>query len=185
MSGRISKKAAIASVRALIPNKNFDKIVSMCSLEPVYDWHTWNDTEGNILKITKPGGILVFPATKLIDKTYDVFRKSHPSMIAKYSSWVLAMLGEDRSLICFLGYDGILRSSYFRDKKWVENVPPLLCGGNILQIIASGYIDTSVKEIKSPTCYYDKNEFCQSTWLSGFPIKEELLKRKVDCHLIV
>jgi hypothetical protein len=184
MSRKIFKRAAVASARAVVPN--IDTIISICSLEPFGDWKRWKDPEGNLLRITSKGSVLTFASNNPEHKTKDIFRKSHPSMIAKYSYWTLCIFGSISSLICFMGYDGIFRCSYFEEGKWVENIPPLLCGFHILQIAASGYIDTSVRMIDPPKVQYQKDMLSNSdAWVSGYPIENEELKGKIDWHLMV
>jgi len=177
----MKKDRATASARAAL-NCPFGLLVDMLSLEPEADWHIWRDPEGNRLRILKNGAVKVYPATTQATKTKDVFRKAHPALIERYSYWGMLISGQDNILI-LLGNDGKIRSSYFNNSIWVENISPLLLGFGILRYIASGYLETNPRTIKCLKVSYPHDFWIEEAWAFGIPIEETNIKERVRCLL--
>src|SRR5690606_13925175 len=135
--------------------------------------------ESNILRITQNGWVKIYQG-KNPTTTRDVFRKANPNIIAKHSYWVLYLYSPEQIIIAFLGNDGLLRCSLFKDNKWVGNQCPIFLGFKILKIIASGYIDPEVKKIVK-TNVMSKNLQIEEAWSSGYPISDSKLQEKLHC----
>jgi len=178
----MKKNRLIASARAFLVCK-FDIIVDMLSLEPKEDWHLWLDPEGNRLRIGKNRAVQVYPSTTSARKTKDVFRKAPPQLIERHSYWGSLVSGQNKNILILLGNDGKLRSSYFEDNIWIENISPLLLGFGILRYISSGYLEPGVRIIKSLNISYPKEFGIESAWAFGLPIEDNNIKERVRCLL--
>lgn len=186
----MQKKRAIASARAFLEDANFDVIVQILRLNPLEDWTQWVDIEGNCLTISKNKVIYIYPSKENIQVTNDVYRKTNAITIANHSYWMLAMFGQDKSILSFLGNDGMLRCCYFENDIWKCNIQPLLLGYQILSYVASEYINTETRKIQIPKISYPNNFDIEEAWMSGYPcIDFQLLSEKsqdrLQCHLTI
>lgn len=171
---------ASASARAFL-NCPFDLLVDMLSLEPKDDWHLWLDPEGNRLRLLKSRAVIAYPAATKVQRTKDIFRKAHPSLIVRHSYWGVLISGQTHQILLLLGNDGKLRCSYFKDGIWIENISPVLLGFDILRYIVSGYLEPKSRIIKSPNIKYVKNLGIEESWAFGLPIEDDInLKERVD-----
>jgi hypothetical protein len=179
---------AIASARAFLDAPRFEILVDIVGLEPKEDWHTWEDGEGNRLRIAKNKSVQVYSLKTKSEITKDVFRKARPELIASHSYWVLSLFGNSDgykdTILAFLGYDGSLRCCLFRDKVWIENFSPVLLGYQTLSYISSGYIDNESRILKSLKVTYPKGFDIEEAWASGFPTTDINLQERIQCHLI-
>jgi hypothetical protein len=171
----MKKDQLIASARAVL-NCPFELLVSMLGLDPIGDWHTWQDTEGNQLRILKNGKVKIRPSPIFIQKTKDVFRKAKPSLIAKHSYWGMLLSGKD-NIIIFLGNDGKIRSSYFENNIWLKNISPLLLGFDILRYIVFEYLDSDFRMIDSIRMSY--NLKVEKAYAFGIPIEDIHLQERI------
>lgn len=184
------KKRAIASARAFLNDARFDIIVEILRLNPVGDWTQWVDVEGNYLKISKKGAVHVYPSKEIGTVTNDVYRKARPQAIASHSYWMLAIFGQEQSILSFLGNDGMLRCCYFENDIWKYNIQPLLLGYHVLSYVASGYIDTEARKARIPKVSYPKNFHIEEAWAGTYPcIDLQWLSEKswerLQCHLMI
>lgn len=179
----MQKKRAIVSAEAAL-NFPFGLLVDIVGLDPIDGWNLWRDSEGNLLRITKSKAVQVFPAKKEPKITKDVFRKAQPELIARYSYWVLSLFGNNESILCFLGNDGLLRVSYFKNSIWQYNVPSVLLGYQALRYVISGYIDIDPRKISSLKVSYLKDFRIEEAWASGYPTSDKDLRERIECHLI-
>ena len=175
----MQKSRAIASARAFLENSAFDIVVDISNLNPKEDWHLWEDPEGNQLSITKNHRVIVTPSEIRATKTRDLFRQAPPVLIAKYSYWVLALFGEDKTILNFLGNDGLLRVCFFMGKKWEMNIAPLIIGYPMLNVIATSYLDIEPQDIIVPRTMFEIEE----AWASGYPSTDSILQERIQCHL--
>lgn len=175
------KKRAIASARAFL-GMPFEVLAEIAVLTPKGDWHLWEDPEGNRLRIAKNKAVQVYPA-KTSSSTKDIFRKALPELIAKNSYWVLALFGNDKSLLSFLGNDGVLRCCYFESGIWQCNINSVLLGFRVLRYVCSGYIENKSREISSLRIKYPKSFEIEEAWGSGYPTSDSKLQERM-CHLI-
>jgi hypothetical protein len=178
----MQKDRAIASARAFL-NCPFDILVDMIGLEPKEDWYLWLDQEGNRLRIFKSRAVRVYPSPVPATKTKDVFRKARPGLIEHHSYWGMLLSGDNKNILILLGNDGKIRSSSFKDNIWIENINPLLLGFGILRYIASGYLESSVRTIKTLNITYPKDFEIEEAWAFGIPIEDNNLKERVRCLL--
>lgn len=178
------KSRAIASARAFLNDKSFEILTDITNLNPLDDWKNWQDSEGNRLVITKQKRIYVYKSKSKPETTKDIFRNSTPDLIAKYSYWIMAFLDSKKSVLCFLGNDGILRCCYFENKRWINNFPPLLLGYKALKYISSGYIDDSYRTVKGLKINQLNNRNVERVFVSGYPIPDHNLQENIKCHLI-
>jgi len=179
----MQKDRIIASARAFL-NCPFDILVDMIGLEPKEDWHLWLDPEGNRLRIFKSRAVQVYPAQVQATKTKDVFRKARPELIEHHSYWGILISGYNKNILILLGNDGKIRSSYFKDNIWTENISPLLLGFGILRYIASGYLESSVRIIKTLDITYPKEFEIEEALAFGIPIEDNNnLKERIRCLL--
>lgn len=180
----MQKKRAITSASAFL-NSNFNIIVDITGIEiKENDWHLWQDMEGNSLRITKPGLVQVYPAKYPKQVTKDIFVKALPSIIADHSYWLLAIFAKNKSLLCFLGNDGLLRCSYFENKTWKMNISSLLLGYNVLSYTSSGYMENVTRRIRDIKVTYPKGLDIEEVWASGYPVTDKKLRERIQCHLI-
>lgn len=180
----MQKKRAIASARAFLNAPRFGLIVDILNLNPKWDWTQWQDPEGNYLKISKNKAIHVYPSKQELESTKDVYRKARPETIARHSYWVLAMFGETQSVLSFLGNDGTLRCCYFENNIWKFNISPMLLGYKILDCIVFGYIETEPRKVKIPKISYPKNFNIEEAWATGYPVVDDNLQERIQCHLM-
>jgi hypothetical protein len=184
----MNKGRLIASARAAL-NCPFDLLVDMLSLEPKEDWHLWLDPEGNRLRIFKNRAARVYPSLTAATKTRDIFRKARPELIERNSYWGVLIDGQNKNILILLGNDGKLRSCYFEDNIWKENISPLLLGFNILRYIASGYLESNVRTIKLLNIAYPRDFKIEEGWAFGLPIEDynarqdDNLKERIRCLL--
>lgn len=178
----MSKSRAIASARAFL-GIYFEILAEILGLNPKEDWHEWEDPEKNFLKITKRKTIRVYPSSNIPTTTNDVFRKAHPRDIAKHSYWMLVLIAKNKTIICFLGNDGILRRCDFEDNKWVCNDSPLLLGYQVLRYIINGYLETEPRKVKSIKLHYPISFEIEDAWASGYPSTNHELQELIECHL--
>jgi hypothetical protein len=180
---------AIASARAFLGTPQFEILVDIVGLEPKGDWHVWEDTEGNRLRIAKNKSVQVYAQSPKAESevTKDVFRKARPDLIAKHSYWVLSLFGNscghEDTVLAFLGNDGNLRCCFFRDKVWQRNFSPVLLGFQALSYVSSGYIDNESRILKSLKVTYPKGFDIEEVWASGFPTTDTNLQELIQCHL--
>lgn len=179
----MQKKRAIASAQAAL-NFPFGILVDIVGLDPVDGWNLWRDSEGNLLRIAKNKAVQVFPAKEEPKITKDVFRKARPELIARYSYWALSLFGNNESLLCFLGNDGTLRVSYFKNNIWQYNISSILLGYQALRYVVSGYIETDSRKISSLKVSYPKGFRIEEAWASGYPTSSKDLQERIECHLI-
>lgn len=172
----------IASARALL-DCPFDVIADMLYLEPVSDWYNWIDPEGNRLKILKNNRVKVNLPKIKTNKTRDIFRKARPELIKKYSYWGMLLIDKNKNILILLGNDGKLRSSYFENNIWIENISPLLLGFDIIKYVASGYLDSMVRSVKLVEITYPKDFGIEEAFAFGIPIENNKLKEKIACLL--
>jgi hypothetical protein len=178
----MKKSQALASARAFL-HFPFDILVDMLSLEPHEDWHGWQDSDGNRLRILKNGRVNVYPSKQATNKTTDVFRKAKPELIARHSYWGMLLSGKDNILI-FLGNDGRVRCSYFKNNIWYKNLSPLLLGFDIIRYIVYGYLETNTVQIKPPKISYPHDIGIEEAWAFGFPIENnQTIKEHIRCLL--
>lgn len=180
----MQKKRAIASARAFLNAPRFDVVVEILKINPKGDWTQWQDFEGNTLKISKNKAVHVYPSKHDLEVTKDVYRKARPDSIAKNSYWVLAMFGKTQSILSFLGNDGTLRCCYFENNIWKCNIAPVLLGYQVLNYIASGYIEIESRKIAIPKIGYSRNFDIEEVWASGYPVTDTNLQEKIQCHLM-
>jgi hypothetical protein len=175
------KKRAIASARAFL-GMPFDVLAEIAVLNPKDDWHQWEDPEGNRLRIAKNKAVQVYPA-KQTTSTKDIFRKAQPALIAKHSYWALALFGHNKTLLNFLGNDGVLRCCYFEQNVWQYNMSAVLLGFKPLRYICSGYIENKARRITSLKIRYPRSFEIEEAWGSGYPTSDSKLQERM-CHLI-
>jgi hypothetical protein len=174
---------AIASARAFLKDANFDNIVSMLNLECCGDWHFWQDSEGNKLRITKSCSVMIFPSKEDSSITKDLFRKAPPSLISRNSYWTLYVKGINENILTFLGNDGILRSLLFDNYNWICNFSPILLGFPIIKYIASSYIEDECVNVREIKINYPKQFDIKEMWGTPFPSNNKGIQEKI-CHLI-
>lgn len=179
----MQKNRAIASARAFLNSSRFELIVDILGLQPKGDWTQWEDSEGNRLKISKNKAVHIYPSSGEAETTKDVYRKARPSTIAEHSYWVLAAFGQKETILTFLGNDGVLRCSYFENNIWKYNISPVLLGFQALDFIASGYIDTDPRKIRSLRITYPKGFEIEEVWATGYPTNDTTLQERIQCHL--
>lgn len=177
-------KRAIASARAFLNDSNFEIIVQLLKLKPKQDWYEWYDLEGNYLKITKTKHILIHQAKKKVEATIDIYCKAKPESIIKNSYWLCSIFGVEKTILLFIGNDGILRCCYFENNTWKCNMNPILLGYQILNIIANEYIDMEARRIAIPKINIIEKKDIEEIWLSGIPVSNNELKDKIQCHLM-
>jgi hypothetical protein len=177
------KKYAIASARNFLDFSKFEHIVTMLNLSPIESWNRWEDIDGNILTICKNKNVIVTQSDKTNNKTLDIFRKAKPNLIAKHSYWVLCLIGNKEIILSFLGNDGVLRSCYYKDNKWVNNISSLLLGFDILKYIVNNYIESDIINIEDKKIKKLKLIDIEESWCGGLPLVDSELKEKI-CHLI-
>lgn len=142
------KATALASARAFL-NKtpSFELIVEMCDLKPRGTWKVWEDDGGNFLRLQKDRSCHIYPSYEIEIGTKDIYRKARPEYIAKASYWALLAFGRE-SVVWFLGNDGKLRMSCFKDGAWVENRLPLLSGVQTLRLISERMTDSKLQKVE-------------------------------------
>lgn len=178
----MQKNRAVASATAFLGCR-FDLIVDIVGLDPKGDWNLWEDSEGNQLRIAKNKAVHVFPAKSEAQKTMDVFRKASPLVISKHSYWVMAIFGQQKDMLCFLGLDGMLRCCYFEDNSWKYNMSPVLLGFRMLRCVISGYIETDTRRIKTVSLSYPKDFNIEEVWASGYPATDTKFLELIECRL--
>lgn len=140
-------KKQIASARAL--NKNFpvENVILMCGLIPIVSYHTWQDWKGNKLKISNES-IRVITAKKQDDANYrDLYDQAHPVFYMPKSYWGVVVNFQNKDqVIGLIGTDGMLRTSFFKEKKWDKNISPLILGKSFLEIIGTKFLEEEVKK---------------------------------------
>lgn len=156
----------------------------MLFLEPNGDWHRWQDSEGNRLTIFKDNSVQVYPAKDRSISTKDIFRKASPNLIIKHSYWGIIITEKNKDILILLGNDGKLRSSYFENNIWIENISPLLLGFHILRYISYGYLESDVRKIKLLNVIYPKEFKIEEAWAFGIPIEDTIINKKVSQLLI-
>ena len=181
------KNRAIASAKAFL-NNSFDTLVQITGIEPKDDWYNWEDNEGNKLRITKIKSVLIYPAKNISQTTKDLFRKAHPSLIVRNSQWIIYLPLSNRkdSILSFIGFDGLLRCSYFKDDKWEYNFSPVLLGyNNLLSILKNCYKNNSGLITKMYKTALSKYFEIERGWFSPLPMEEANKDlRDIICHLI-
>src|SRR5690606_31750844 len=116
----------------------------------------WIDEEGNSLIINKKNKVIIKQSKIESKKTDDLFIKSKPCLIYKYSYWALGFDIDNKTIISFLGNDGVLRSCLF-EENWKYNFRSILLGFDIIDYIAREYIEDDLKVCKS---IYNKKKVC-------------------------
>lgn len=175
----MKKASAIASAKALTKEPRFSIIVDVLELQSNKNWRVWEDSEKNLLKISKNGAVQVYPSKNSIS-TKDIFRKAHPALIAKYSYWVKVLFGKGKTILVFLGEDGFLRCCMFEDNKWIGNQSPLLLGFKLLKVIVSGYIESEPRRVQGMKITYPKCFEIEEAWASGYPSKDSHLQERIN-----
>ena len=144
----------IASIRAFLENDNIDHIIRLCKLTPKESWYIWRDEANNQLVISmSTKKIITIQSKKEPLTTRDLYRKSTPEQIISISSWGLIAEGKCGMVGLWVGKDDRLRGTYVYNKKWQSNPYPILCGYNLLNIVASNYqkrIKQEYSEINIP-----------------------------------
>jgi len=178
------KSSALASAKAFLKDPKFSILADIALLEHKGSWRVWEDIDGNRLRIQKNKAVKVYPSNRTAQSTKDIFRKAHPSLIAKNSYWVLIIRAKDKSIMSFLGDDGVLRASLFEKKVWKYNFPVLLLGVQALRYISSGYIDNEARLIRSLKISTLEDFKIEDAWATGYPSEDEKLQEHIECHLI-
>jgi hypothetical protein len=173
----MSEYQYMVSARVFLENPAFEKIVKLCRLTPIKNWRAWQDEYGNTLNILDDKSIKITRARKETAKTTDVFFKSNPINILKHTNWLMYVSNKKQTIILFLCEDNRLRMSYFVEGKWKYNLSPLLSGIYVLNKIATGYMNDSVKKIPGVTKSFIVPELVFST---GWPTKG-----KLPCALMI
>lgn len=161
----------------------FNLLVNMLSLEPINGWLKWIDLEGNVITIRKNKSILLYPAKIPIQKTKDIFRKAHPSVIIKYSYWGMLLFNTNEQIFILLGNDGKLRSCLFKNGNWENNFCPLLLGGDILRYIVNEYLNNELQTVTSLKISSHLNFEIEKAYSFGIPVEDETIKEQVKCLL--
>jgi hypothetical protein len=181
MSDRYTKEKA--SAKAYLGNESFDLIVDMCLLHPNDSWMEWRDAEGNRLRLTKNRMGVVCPAKTVLYQTGDILRKSKPGQIMKHSYWMAGFFSSSKSVLVFLGNDGLLRSSLF-GSSWLYNFSPLLLGYVILNMVTVSYLENEARELNSLSLKHIpilEQDIFNEVFVSGVPVEDDYLKRKLKC----
>lgn len=162
----LSRKKALASVRAFLPNdKCIASIINLCDLYPVNDsWRHWTDHLGNFIKIHNTKRVVSFTNDPIDHKDMivtDIYFKATPVKISSLSKWAFISFGKDQThsfnslYIWFLGRDDRLRFLSYNNGKWLKNEPPLVSGIDTLRPVLrnldiKGYRQSDILRIKGP-----------------------------------
>jgi hypothetical protein len=155
-------------------------LAEICGLSPVGDWKTWRDDAGHTVKLLKNSSVRIYP-TKTPDETTtsDIFAKALPQTIARKSYWVMFLSNDSENVTCFVGRDGRLRISRFKDGAWAGNYAPLLIGYGALKVITRGYMESDVRALSPiPSTKLIK---AREAVTSGWPTKDDTLRGKIQC----
>jgi hypothetical protein len=163
-------------------NINFEVLAEICGLHPTKDWKVWKDDAGNTVRLLKNSSVRIYP-TKTPDEntTSDIFAKALPHKIAACSYWVMLLSDEDDVLVCFLGEDGRLRVSHFRQGNWVGNHSPLLLGSGALKAITRGYMETEMRALSPIPPVKVKGFTPKRAVTSEWPTSDGKLRGEIQC----
>lgn len=171
----MNKNRFIASAKAFLPKSNFPAIVTLLDINPEKDWKHWRDIEGNQLIIRKNKGVVTYISGKNSYQTNDIFRKALPLLISQNSYWVLAMFGDEITILNFVGNDGLLRSCYFEKNEWKYNFKSIFFGFNVIEYVAQEYLEEECKKVKLKT-NFEINEM----WSTAFPSENSYIQEKIQ-----
>lgn len=163
----LTRNQAIASANVFIPSLNLDTIIRILNLKHENDWMKWFDDEGNLLRIKKNKTVQIFNIGNLSDTTTDIFIKAPPELISKHSYWLFQVVGKCKCISSFLGNDGRLRSCYFENGKWKNNIQPLLLGIDSLASISKNYLETEYQEIEGVDIKFINDFEVEKVFCSG------------------
>lgn len=160
----------------------FGTIAEICDIYPTNGWKRWEDEDKNFLRIAKNNTMRIHRSSYQTATTRDLFAKALPIRIARSSYFVLALFNDNRSLLNFLGDDGLLRCSEFLDEQWIGNHKPLLLGLPMLKLIAREYINPDTSKLANIPFVKLLNFEAKEGWVSEWPdVKDNNLRRKIDC----
>ena len=182
----MKKKAALASVKAFLPQKpEIADIISACDLYPAQSsWRKWTDHQGNFIQIHSNKKVVSFVSNPLSQEdriVTDVYFKSHPRKVFSISDWAFISFGRDNNntfSICFiwlLGLDKRLRLLSYANGVWIKNSPPLISGIDTLRSIirhkdVNGFNRVDILNIKGPT-----SAKITKSWVTEWPPSDDLM----------
>lgn len=123
------KSKCIVSACHYLSFKPFSKIVSLCNLNFVENFETWQDEFGNLL-LLKDNKMEIQLTEKPKDVCSDFLIKASVSSVLRFTKLVF-FRREIPKLFCFIGQDGLLRV-YKNNIK----IPPLAVGRFFLKDLA-------------------------------------------------
>jgi hypothetical protein len=164
-------------------NIDFEVLAEICGLHPTKDWKVWKDDAGNTVRLLKNSSVRIYPTkTPNENTTSDIFAKAWPSEIAKQSYWVLLLSGGSHDVTCFVGSDGRLRISHYKNDLWVGNYCPLLIGFGALKAITRGYMESDIGTLSPvPTTKLVKGFKPKKAVVSGWPTSDDKLRGRIQC----